>query len=390
MKAILFALITVAGAVAFFQHHTLTALQHAEATAAEVLKSSAHEISDAPKGFSSPKAVLTDREMSAVLESVREFKLLVDTTKSRGAGISEKLTALNDALEKLSPEQIQSCVEIWTDGKPVTDELYKETWCFGNMIRALAELNPKGVLESVHPPFWSGQTAGLPCFQAAAAWYKQNPVEMIRWANEANLSPPAKTPCSRFLDVDEAVNSPSEPNVEKILRGGTTHWAITGLKTQEVRIAFLKSLHTVTKGECAVLEQIVSPLADRLPFSRLAVLGDCIPALKPSASEPKDHFGKAKQGTLRYRIAKAARSGTTRERWDWLTAREEDRPTEKMLSDMVQTWCGYNYPETAEWARSLPLGPERDKIHSEVLEFLKLNDAKDLANEWKAEQSAPR
>lgn len=55
-----------------------------------------------------------------------------------------------------------------------------------------------------------------------------------------------------------------------------------------------------------------------------------------------------------------------------------------MLSAIVQTWCGYNYPETAEWAKSLPLGTERDEIHSVVLEFLKQNNAKDIANEWKA------
>lgn len=383
MKAILFAVIAVAGAVGLFQHHTLKALQRAEETAAEVLKSSPPESSHDPKVVSSPKTGLPDSELPAFLESVREIKLLVDATKSRGVGISEKLAALNDALEKLSPEQIQSCVEIWTDGKPVTDEINKQTGWFGNFISALAELNPKGLLESAHPPFWSGQTAGGPCFQAAAAWYNQNPEEMIRWAKEASLSPPAKLACLSLLAVDEAVNSPSESNVEKILRNVRFPLVITGLKTQEARIAFLKSLHTVTKGECPVLEQIVSPLADRLPFSQLAVLGDCIPALKPSASEPKDMFGKAKQGNLRYRIAKAARSGTTRERWDWLTAREEDRPREKVLSAIVQTWCGYNYPETAEWAKSLSLGAERDEIHSAVLEFLKYNDANDLAKEWR-------
>ena len=166
--------------------------------------------------------------------------------------------------------------------------------------------------------------------------------------------------CAIWADAATALREPSVENVRKFAShkeyeaGFAANEVVQKLPAQEARLTFFQSLPAATGGVHDSLGVYVWTLAKRVPFGQLAFLADNAPAFRPSKpdGESFDGLEDEARGSLRTEVAIDSRDSTATRRWKWLTQREEDRPTGKLLGRLVANWCKNDYADTAAWVRS--------------------------------------
>ena len=308
---------------------------------------------------------------------------------------------LQGYISKLSEAQLQSALKVWTAGEVVTDEILEADNGLGVFIANAVSGNPERTIRMMQSHPWeSKKQAAHYVTGAFRAWVRKDPEGMLKWVKNTDVHPSLAKASAMWADAAGAVVDPSPKNVRKLLGhpqydtkiweyGISTNTEVTrGLRTQESRMQFFRSLHEVTEGtggKPGILAGFVAPLAQRFPFSKLAHVADSVPSLRPREQFGFDgpYSSRGQPGSLRFEVACASRDATPQQRWDWLTSRYEDIPSGLLLRDLVMSWCGINHAETAAWARTLPPGEQRTDVAKAMAHFYNQNERFDLEGEWK-------
>ena len=403
MRYFLVAVLFAAVALAAWQRRTLVALRAEEGRiVAEQrgtlyqIETVASQVEEGRRHVSAP--TITDAEMAdftvAVFAVQSEFETNQWLKVSDENGLSHPV--LCETLRRLTTAQLRAVIEAWpgeeTPGGDRATGIHRFMLLAGKVNPAAAVplmyelLSERGYERTYYDV--PGAPAG-----AFQCWFRKDPDGLLKWAQQARMPEGFGGMCATWADAVLAVGEPSVENVRE-LASHPSRWdnqsgseVVLKLPTSAARLRFFQSLHTVTGGVCDDLGAFVWPLAQRLPFSQLAYLADQTPAFKPSEPERQTALDPTPQqlGSLRLEVAARSRDGTAAQRWDWLTQREEDRPSGKLLGRLVKEWCTNDYTDTATWVRSLPPGTARDNATKEVIAFLKWNGASNLVPDWETQ-----
>jgi hypothetical protein len=347
---------------------------------------------------------MSDSEFAAAIETLRELKSVVAAQKGklkRGPVLENErgplINKLPGILVRLSPEQLKSGLDVLTVGRAVTGEMIESEKALDLFIMFSEAFNPEGLIKVFQAQPWEKKDNAERHFATAfRAWLRKDAEGMLAWVRGTKVDPSLAEVSAVWTEAAETMLEPSPENVRKLLArpNGENDWmkpntaargeAVRGLRSQDARIQFFRSVHEVTGGTSAILKEFIAPLAEQLPFSQLAYIADSAPTIRPPEQKvEKGWEWKRQPGSLRFEAASASRDGTPLERWNWLTSRAEDVPSGYLLRDLVVAWCGNNHAETAAWVSTLPPGEQRDAATKAMAYFYGQNERPDLEALWK-------
>lgn len=372
------AILTILGAamVVFgWQRTTITELRTIELRASAPRLEQRLSETSAAEDSAPQNSGMSDAEFATIIETLREFRAVIAAQKAEPKGgdsaVEKERVALINRLPRilvqLSPDQLNLALEVWTAGGPVMDELVENKNGLSIFAAYAAGVSPDTLIQAIqtHPWEVKGNSGGY-FATAFQAWVRKDAEGMLAWVRSTKVDPSLAEVSAVWTEAAEAILDPSPENVRKLLarsKGPTdpnkpTDTArievVRGLRSQDARIQFFRSLHEASGGTYDHLRGLVVPLAERLPFSQLAHIADSVPALKPIPKETADArlFWMRLPSSLRYEVAAACRDATPQQRWEWLTSRADDVPTGSRLRDLVGSWCANNHAETGTWART--------------------------------------
>ena len=346
---------------------------------------------DAESAMDRANPGLSPDEMQSIATAMRDFK--VSDGFSAEQRSQQQFSVHADNLSRLSTAQLQTIIDQWTDGEPVTSPLYfGRAGALQYFMPFVARVNPEATIRALqeHPWELGKSESAMTRFVSAAfqAWYRRDRETMLAWVRGTSLHPSLKLASSRWMSAVAAIENPTTENVatylgqygadnrERYQRVLDRAALVREIRTSELRIAFFQSLAEATGGVSDEISDFVVPLAGRVSFGQIAHLGDSVPDIVPSANPT------GSPGTLRQEIARLSRDATARERWSWLTKNERDMPTGKVLDHLVATWCDADYGDTAAWAQTLPAGPVRAEVVASIRQFLTAKNLRSLTAQW--------
>ena len=396
MKLFLIAVISAAVAFAAWQRsilielHRTEARLHSESVGTETISPAPapQEESDVQNSQTSP---VSDAEAIAFTAAVLAVKAEFETNLWSKLSDENQLShpILCETLRRLTSGQLRAILDAWLGGEPYAGD--RATGINRFMLLA-GKVNPSAAVPLMYELLKERGEEKMPGSlpMAFQQWFRQDADGLLKWAQQAGMPDGFGGLCAIWADAVLAAREPSVENVRKLAShkhgwdGFSRNEVVLKLPTQQARLTFFQSLHEATGGVSDDIGIYVWQLADRVPFTQLAHLADETPAFKPSKPEGEtfDGMGVTPLGSLRLEIADRSRDGTAAQRWEWLTQREEDRPSGKHLGWLVKKWCKNDYADTAAWVRALPPGPERDTATKEVIAFLKYNGGGKLVSEW--------
>jgi hypothetical protein len=304
-------------------------------------------------------------------------------------GLSHVL--LCDTIERLSTAQLRSVVEAWP-----TDEKSEGKRKLGihRFVILAGDINPSATIPLMYDlrDEWGETNVPGSARETFQYWFRHDSEGLLKWAMQAGMPEGFEDGCAIWADAALVARAPSVENVRKLI-SHKTNWAwaqieaVSKLATSEARLTFFQNLHIATGGVYNDLGPLVRKLSERIPFAQLAYLADTAPTFQTSQPQrsgglntggPEDQLG-----SLRLEVAAHSRDGTAAQRWNWLTQRSEDHPSDKLFGRLVDAWCKSDYAETAAWIRSLPPGYDRDMATKAVIAFLEYNGAPQFVLEWK-------
>ncbi len=403
MKSVIIAIMAVAFAVAYWQRTTLEELRNLEDRASANSSPSDEEtpgvepfpVVNVNPSVSDP---VTDAELVKFTESLLSVK--DEFESDRWLKLSEPGTQLShpvlcETIRRLSGKQIRAVLEAWR-AEPPTKE--RNTGLHRLMLLA-GKVNPSETLPLMYELRKESSEREVPGHVGSVFehWFRMDPDALLKWAKEAGMPTGFDNQCAIWADAVAALQEPTVENVRKFASHKSYNAESAAralamkLDSQDKRLSFFRSLHEATGGVYDNFAGYMWPLVSRVPFEQLAVVADSVPDFRTSVDGKKNLVNKeVPLGSFRFEIAVNSRDSTAARRWEWLTKREEDRPSDKQLGRLVDEWCESDYPDTASWIRSLPPGAPRDAAVKKVVAFLEYNGRKDLAPEWKVGQPTPR
>jgi len=296
---------------------------------------------------------------------------------------------LCEPLSRLTSRQLLSVLEAWSGGAPI---VRNSSSGIGNFLMMTERVNPAALTqlyyerkaEKKEPP------AGFDPNYAFDNWFGQDPHGLANWARSSGYYGAGDKKCDLWVDAAEVLRAPSVENVARLIAHksfeseNAASQVATKLPSDEARLQFFQSLHAASGGKVEGVGQYVSRLVENTTFAKLSHLADSVPSFSaPPERKYQGIMHGEPRGSLRYEVAVQSRDSTAEARWRWLIQRPEDRPSGNFLKRLVNDWCDRDYPDTANWVRTLPPGPERDKARKTVVEFLEWNREYELAKEWK-------
>jgi hypothetical protein len=292
-----------------------------------------------------------------------------------------------DKLARLSTEQLRDILDSWpTDGRSQKE---RSTDIHRFMLSA-GKVNPSATVPLMYELSEKlGDKVPGSIQQAFQHWFRKNPEELLKWAEQKGKPAGFQNECAVWVDAARALKDPSVENV-RALASHKMGWKFAAFReltakllTQDERLTFFTNLHAATEGKSDDLVNCLRGFIHRIPFSQAADISDKVPQFKPANAVARSRIDR-ELGSLRYEVALNSRDSTAKERWDWLTRLDGDRPSSKALSELVKAWCKNDYLDTAKWVRTLPPGTERQTIIASVIRFLQDSGANELVSEWTA------
>lgn len=399
MKPFLLFITSAVVALGAWQRHTLVDLRGETARLTAELKDldtrSDPPSKDEPESTQPDAPIVTDAELAEFASSVAAVKdgfgtdLGIRTVGGGGPSHPE----ICDPLSRLTSAQIRAVIDAWP-ASPGEDRALK----IQNFLRIAGRVNPAATVpllyellkdpNGIHVADWSAEATFL-------TWLRHDPEGLLTWAQQAGMPEGFGGQCATWAHAALVVRDPSVENVRKLLGDKTVlrspfREVALKLQTPEARLTFFQNLHVATGGIYDELGKIVTVLAERTPFPQLAYLADTAPAFKSSKEQGSDLAGftgrpRDQLGSLRLEVAAHSRDGSAAQRWEWLTRRPEDHPSDKLFGRLVDAWCKNDYADTAAWIRSLPPGSDRDMATKKVIAFLEYNGGGKRVSEWKTQ-----
>ncbi len=297
---------------------------------------------------------------------------------------------LCEPLSRLSPAQLLTVLKEWTGGKPIQRGGEEGP---GRFLMLAERVNPAALVKLIYQLQEEKDSfLAAPYPQMALQyWFRQDSDELLRWARAVGTPGGFENACAIWADAAEVVREPSVENVRRFLGHGASYEAkgaaaalVSRLRTDEARLQYFQSLHTVTKGKVANPGTCLGSLPLTTPFGKLAHLADALPPFEPADPAARPFFYGEPIGSLRYEVAASSRDGTAEQRWRWLLQRPADAPSGKLLLRLTREWRDQDFADTAAWARSLPPGPDRQTVFRDMEKHLKQHGKGELAKEWTA------
>ena len=394
MKPAIIAIVVVTIAIAYWQRTTLEELRILEAGASAVSNPSddgTPVVEPLPSVSEHPSVTnpVSDSELAEFTQTLLAVKSEFETDrwfKMSTPGTQLSHPVLCETLRRLNRKQIRAVLDAWR-AEPPTNERSAGLHRF----MGLADrVNPAEALPLLYEPHKDGERTKMLWHVSTAFehWFRMDPSGLLKWAKDAGMPTDFDNQCEIWTDAVVALQNPTAESVGRFVAHKTYHAENAAraiavkLDTQEARTAFFQSLHGATDGVFDKFAVYMWPLVSRVPFEQLAIVADGVPDFRSSVEEEINGAQRIALGSFRFEIAAKSRDSTAARRWEWLTKREIDSPSDIQLGRLVNEWCETDYPDTASWIRSLPPGALRDAAGKKVVAFLKYNGREDLIADW--------
>jgi hypothetical protein len=295
-----------------------------------------------------------------------------------------------EPLSRLTSAQIRAVIDAWPAQPSPGEERGSR---IQNFLRLAGRVNPAATVPLIYELLTEPKGIRMPDWAVEEPfrhWLRHDPEGLLQWAQQAGMPEGYKGQCAMWADAALVVRDSSVENLRRLLGHQAIYFppsseVILKFQTPEARLKFFQNLHAATDGVYDDLREFVRPLAARIPFAQLAYMADATPHFKRSGREHKGLYGQPEErGSLRFEVALDSRDGTAAQRWEWLTQRPEDHPSDNAFQQLVDAWCKNDYGDTASWIRSLPPGSDRDTGKKKVIAYLETHGGGDFLSEWKS------
>lgn len=341
------------------------------------------------------------------LENLKKHKRF----QGRGAflKIYPVLDGITPTLSRLSAKQLHFAVKQWTGGEDYEAFLHAADlgdYLSTDYLMVGAHINPEAVVGMFfQEPALSSSAPSLVRI-SFMTMFANDPNAALRLAETGDVPEQFRETCELWKDTIATFREPSADNVKRLLAHKTddrrlaTVELVKKLPTQEARIAFFKQLSVTTGGAFGRINDLITPLADRLSFAQMAHLADSVPNIKPPEQLSAIPREPVVPYDLRQAVAAACRDAPVEQRWKWLiqggdetgnpsrevveslTTDRFDKDDDTPLDLIVERWCANNFDETANWARNLPPGKIRTAAYGTIKWFVHNSERPDLKSEW--------